>query len=270
MHTFAMDVTDDASMVAGVNGAWSTSRAGSTYWSTTPGYGSYGAVEDVPIDEARRQFEVNVFGLARLTQLVAADHARAGQRPDHQHLARSAGSSTSRWAPGTTPPSSPSRASATACASSSRRSASTWSSSSPARSSPSGTPSPATAWSRPAAAAPTRSEPDGSAQTMERGDTGWAGSSPDVVARKIVKAATTAHPKARYPVGSGAGTIVLARRLLPDRGVRRVIEHDVPLALVSRRLLAQPPQPTKSPSPQPPSFPQTPAAFSRAVISSSR
>ena len=32
------------------------------------GYGSYGAVEDVPIDEARRQFEVNVFGLARLTQ----------------------------------------------------------------------------------------------------------------------------------------------------------------------------------------------------------
>lgn len=34
------------------------------------GYGSYGAVEDVPIEEARRQFEVNIFGLARLTQLV--------------------------------------------------------------------------------------------------------------------------------------------------------------------------------------------------------
>jgi len=34
------------------------------------GYGSYGAIEDVPIDEARRQFEVNIFGLARLTQLV--------------------------------------------------------------------------------------------------------------------------------------------------------------------------------------------------------
>jgi short-subunit dehydrogenase len=34
------------------------------------GYGSYGAVEDVPLDEARRQFEVNVFGLARLVQLV--------------------------------------------------------------------------------------------------------------------------------------------------------------------------------------------------------
>lgn len=34
------------------------------------GYGSYGAIEDVPLSEARRQFEVNVFGLMRLTQLV--------------------------------------------------------------------------------------------------------------------------------------------------------------------------------------------------------
>ncbi len=34
------------------------------------GYGSYGALEDVPIDEARHQFEVNVFGMGRLTQLV--------------------------------------------------------------------------------------------------------------------------------------------------------------------------------------------------------
>lgn len=34
------------------------------------GYGSYGAVEDVSIKEAKKQFEVNIFGLARLTQLV--------------------------------------------------------------------------------------------------------------------------------------------------------------------------------------------------------
>ena len=40
------------------------------------GYGSYGALEDVPIAEARRQFDVNVFGLARLTQLVLP-HMRA-------------------------------------------------------------------------------------------------------------------------------------------------------------------------------------------------
>ena len=34
------------------------------------GFGYFGAIENVPMEEARRQLEVNVFGLARLTQLV--------------------------------------------------------------------------------------------------------------------------------------------------------------------------------------------------------
>lgn len=34
------------------------------------GYGSYGAVEDIALDEARRQFEVNLFGAAALIQQV--------------------------------------------------------------------------------------------------------------------------------------------------------------------------------------------------------
>jgi short-subunit dehydrogenase len=34
------------------------------------GFGMYGAMEDISIDEARYQFEVNLFGIARLTQLV--------------------------------------------------------------------------------------------------------------------------------------------------------------------------------------------------------
>lgn len=34
------------------------------------GFGVYGAVEEVSIEEARGQFEVNLFGIARLTQLV--------------------------------------------------------------------------------------------------------------------------------------------------------------------------------------------------------
>ena len=40
------------------------------------GYGALGAIEDVPLEEARRQFDVNMFGLAALTQLVLP-HMRA-------------------------------------------------------------------------------------------------------------------------------------------------------------------------------------------------
>ena len=40
------------------------------------GWGLYGPVEDIPLDDARYQFEVNLFGLAHLTQLVLP-HMRA-------------------------------------------------------------------------------------------------------------------------------------------------------------------------------------------------
>ncbi|SPJ43821.1 putative short-chain type dehydrogenase/reductase VdlC (fragment) [Leuconostoc carnosum] len=34
------------------------------------GYGSYGAIENVALDEAKHQFDTNLFGVARLVQLV--------------------------------------------------------------------------------------------------------------------------------------------------------------------------------------------------------
>lgn len=42
------------------------------------GYAVYGAVENVPLDDARRQFEVNLFGLANLCQLVLPYMRQAG------------------------------------------------------------------------------------------------------------------------------------------------------------------------------------------------
>ncbi len=64
-----MDVTDEASMMSGVNAI--LGREGSIdILINNAGYGSYGAIEDVSMEEARRQFEVNLFGMARLTQLV--------------------------------------------------------------------------------------------------------------------------------------------------------------------------------------------------------
>lgn len=64
-----MDVTDETSMTGGIDAILQQESAVDILINNA-GYGSYGAVEDVPIDEARRQFEVNIFGLARLIQLV--------------------------------------------------------------------------------------------------------------------------------------------------------------------------------------------------------
>ncbi len=68
-HALALDVTDDASMRAAVEEILAAHHRIDLLVNNA-GYGSYGAVEDTPLDEARRQFEVNLFGLARLTQLV--------------------------------------------------------------------------------------------------------------------------------------------------------------------------------------------------------
>ena len=64
-----MDVTDEASMAAGVQQVLSA-EGHIDVLVNNAGYGSLGAIENVPIEEARRQLEVNLFGLARLTQLV--------------------------------------------------------------------------------------------------------------------------------------------------------------------------------------------------------
>ncbi len=69
VQVLAMDVTDDASMADGVrNILEQTGRIDVLV--NNAGFGSYGALEDVPMVDARYQFEVNLFGLARLTQLV--------------------------------------------------------------------------------------------------------------------------------------------------------------------------------------------------------
>ena len=69
IETISLDITEEESIVNCVNTI--LEKEGSIdVLVNNAGYGSYGAIEDVPLEEARRQFDVNLFGLARLTQLV--------------------------------------------------------------------------------------------------------------------------------------------------------------------------------------------------------
>lgn len=67
--TISLDLTVDDSLKKAVNQIISE-HGRIDVLVNNAGYGSYGAIEDVPIEEAKRQFEVNVFGQMRLSQLV--------------------------------------------------------------------------------------------------------------------------------------------------------------------------------------------------------
>src|SRR3954468_3473075 len=67
--TLACDVTDEASMQAAVRAVEEAEGAVGVLINNA-GYSQSGAVESVPLDEVRRQFETNVFGLVRMCQLV--------------------------------------------------------------------------------------------------------------------------------------------------------------------------------------------------------
>jgi NAD(P)-dependent dehydrogenase (short-subunit alcohol dehydrogenase family) len=79
-RTLDLDVTDDVSMQRAVQ-AIEEAHGALGALVNNAGYSQSGAVEAVPIARVRAQFETNVFGLLRLTQLVLPEmrRARAGR-----------------------------------------------------------------------------------------------------------------------------------------------------------------------------------------------
>jgi NAD(P)-dependent dehydrogenase (short-subunit alcohol dehydrogenase family) len=63
-HVLALDVTDEASMTAALDGLEVDVLINNA------GYSQSGALETLPMDSVRRQFDTNVFGALRMCQLV--------------------------------------------------------------------------------------------------------------------------------------------------------------------------------------------------------
>jgi len=221
--TFAMDVTDDASMTSGIERILGE-HGRIEVLVNNAGYGSYGAVENVPIDEARRQFEVNVFGLARLVQLVTPGMRErgSGRIINISSIGGKFYEPLGAWYHAT------------------KFAVEGFSDSLRLELAPYGIrvvliePGPIrTEWNTIARDALTESsagtayerQAEGVRARMVSGDQPALSSGPDVVAKQIARAATVRRPKTRYPVGRGARSIVTARRLLPDRAMDAVISR---------------------------------------------
>ena len=222
-HVFAMDVTDDDSMVSGVQRILEE-QGRIDVLVNNAGYGSYGAVEDVPIEEARRQFEVNVFGLARLTQLVTP-HMRAQGSGRIINISSIGGrfyEPFGAWYHAT------------------KFAVEGFSDSLRLELKPFGIdvviiqPGPvATEWNE--IARDSLLERSGATdygryarrahKVLAEFDKPSRAATPEDVARKILKAATTRRPAARYPVGRGARIITSSRDHLPDRFFDQVVSR---------------------------------------------
>ncbi len=220
---FAMDVTDDASMVAGVDRII-TEQGQIDALVNNAGYGSYGPVEHVPLDEARRQFDVNVFALARLTQLIIP-HMRTRRRGRVVNISSIGGKiyePLGAWYHAT------------------KFAVEGFSDSLRIELAPFGIdvvivePGPIISeWNTIAR----ESMVERSVGTVyedlarrmavmfERVDTPRMSAGPEAVAEKVVKALEAANPAARYPAGKGARAIVTARKVLPDKAMDLLVRQ---------------------------------------------
>jgi NAD(P)-dependent dehydrogenase (short-subunit alcohol dehydrogenase family) len=222
-HVFAMDVTDDASMVDGVDRIIAE-QGRIDVLVNNAGYGSYGAVEDVPIGEARRQFDVNVFGLARLTQLVTP-HMRkqgSGRIINISSIGGKFYEPFGAWYHAT------------------KFAVEGFSDSLRLELKPFGVdvviiePGPIiTEWNEIARDSLLERSGDSdygkyarrAHKVLTEFDKPGRASKPEAVAVKIRKAATTRRPAARYPVGRGARVITSSRDHLPDRLFDQVVSR---------------------------------------------
>ncbi|WP_020658541.1 oxidoreductase [Amycolatopsis benzoatilytica] len=224
VHTIALDVTDQASAASAVETILAE-QGRIDVLVNNAGYGSYGSLEEVPLAEAQAQLDVNVLGLARLTQLVLP-HLRAQRGGTIVNISSMGG----RFA---TPLGSWYHASKFAVEGLSdalrlelKRFGIKVVVVQPG--------SIRTEWGAIAAdnvraisgSGPYAAQANAMADTLDASSKpGYRmASGPEVVAKAVTKAASARRPRTRYQVGMGAKPLLLLRRFLPDRAFDTLIK----------------------------------------------
>ncbi|MCI0142920.1 oxidoreductase [Arthrobacter bambusae] len=220
IKVLSLDVTEEGSMKAAVDLVMAE-QGRIDVLVNNAGYGSYGSLEEVPLDEGRRQFEVNVFGLARMSQLVipAMRAAGSGRIINVSSIGGKMYEPLGAWYHGTK--------FAVEGMSDSLRLELKPHGIDVAIIEPAGTD---TEWGTIAGESLLTVSGHGPYREQARivaaalaSTSGTALSTPPrVVAGAILHAATSRRPRTRYPVGRGAWTILALRRVLPDRAFDNV------------------------------------------------
>jgi NAD(P)-dependent dehydrogenase (short-subunit alcohol dehydrogenase family) len=224
IHVVELDVTDDASMVGLVDRVI-TETGRIDVLLNNAGYGSFGALEDVPLQEGRRQFDVNVFGLARLTQLVLP-HMRAQGSGRILNMSSMGGriyEPLGSWYHAT-------KFAVEGMSDALRLEVASFGID-VVLIEPGGM---NTEWGAIAADNLITASADtayaqqapGVARLLRSADLKpRRGSSPDAIAAAVMRAATARRPKTRYLLGPGAKPLVFLRRFLPDRAFDALIKR---------------------------------------------
>lgn len=215
VQVLALDVTDEDSMRAAV-GRVLEERGRIDVLVNNAGYGSFGALEQVDLAEGRRQFEVNVFGLARMTQLVlpAMRSAGRGRIINVSSIGGKFYEPLGAWYHAT------------------KFAVEGMSDALRLELKPHGVDvaiiepaSTVSEWGRISAegllassgAGPYAAQARHMADVLASADRPATSTRPAVIAAAVLHAATAARPRTRYPVGRGASAILGLRRILPDR-----------------------------------------------------
>lgn len=222
IHVLALDVTDDASLKQALQVIMQQQKRLDILINNA-GFGTYGAIEEVPLADGRRQFDVNVFGAVRLIQLVLPIMRRqhSGRIINTSSIAAKVYEPLSGWYMGTKH--------ALEGISDSLRTEVAPFGIDVVMIEPGATNS---QWAGIAKQALLRDSGSGAYQKLVREVAAQldlfakVGSAPTTIADLMERAATARRPRTRYVGGFGSKTALLARRLLSDR------QFDAAVALI--------------------------------------